>query len=101
MNWQAAQIEHDHQQRNENQSLQPVIRRFAFGEAAQFCGDAKPQNNNQNANTQQIGKEIQHVFGARIRNRLFIAFARQRVLFGLRRLRDLLFGGGIIRNGWL
>ena len=44
MNRQAAQIEHADQQRNENQPLQPVIRSFSLGEAANFRGDAKSQN---------------------------------------------------------
>src|SRR6202000_1536699 len=86
MNRQAAQIEHGDQQRNEDQSLKPMIRSFSLGESANFRGDAEAQNHDENKDAEQVGNEIQDVFGARIRDRLFIALAGQRVLFGFRRL---------------
>src|ERR1700733_4001416 len=101
MDRQAAQIENRDQQRNENQTLQPMVWSFAFGEGAQPGGDAEPQNYDENKNAEQVGDEIQNVFGARVCNRLFVAVAGQRVHFGFRRLRRSFFGGGSVRHGGL
>src|SRR5580692_11306160 len=99
MDRQAAQIENRDQQRNENQTLQPMVWSFAFGEGAQPGGDAEPQNYDENKNAEQVGDEIQNVFGARVCNRLFVAVAGQRVHFGFRRLRRSFFGGGLHFGG--
>src|ERR1700683_3555684 len=78
-----------------------MIWSFSLGKATQPGSDAKPQNHNEDENAEHIGKEIQNVFGARIRDRLFVALARQRVLLGFRRLRRSFSGGGRIGSSRL
>src|SRR5579863_6641603 len=101
MNRQTAQIQYADKQRDENQSLQPVVGSLAFRETPDLRSDSESQNYVQNENAEEVRNEIQNVFGARKRDRFFVAFARQRVLFGFRRLWRSLLSCRCIRIGRL